>query len=409
MNVESVRLSKIVLDPANARKHGDRNIETIKGSLARFGQQKPIVLGKNDVVIAGNGTVTAARDLGWDMINAVRTELEGTEATAFALADNRTAELAEWDNEVLTATLKALDALDFDLKSIGFDDFDLTVPENTKGLTDPDEVPEKVDTRCKPGDLWILGNHRLLCGDSTNVQHVERLMGGEKADITFTSPPYNAAKNGQLNGLVDGFEKKYGNNDDSMTDGEYCEFLTAFTSIAVVKSRFVFVNLQLLAHNRIPLAEYWYRFRSVLKDILIWNKRQAPPNIVKGAFNTRFEFVFCFSEDCKTRGFPADWRGQFPNVIETESNSGNEFAENHRAGFPVAFPIWFIEKFDFAKTVYEPFCGTGTTIVACEKLGRRCFGMELDPHYCDVILTRWEKFTGKTACRLDGETNGISS
>jgi len=193
VNYETVAITSLVLDPANARRHPDKNLETIKGSLARFGQQKPIVVGKNNVVIAGNGTLEGARALGWDKINVVRTELEGTEATAYALADNRSGELAEWDANILGETLKSLQDIDFDLSAIGFDDDDLAkmMPtEVAEGLTDPDAVPENVETRCKPGDLWILGDHRLLCGDSTNVQHVERLMGGQKASLCFTSPPY---------------------------------------------------------------------------------------------------------------------------------------------------------------------------------------------------------------------------
>jgi hypothetical protein len=134
-----------------------------------------------------------------------------------------------------------------------------------------------------------------------------------------------------------------------------------------------------------------------IKDILVWNKRQFPPHINAGTFGCKWEYVFAFGQNGKGRSFPCKWQGKFSNVIETESNSGNEFAEIHRAGFPVAFPEWIIEKMDFAKSVFDPFMGTGTTLIAAEKQRWKSFGMELDPKYCDVILKRWTDFTGKEA------------
>jgi DNA modification methylase len=289
---------------------------------------------------------------------------------------------------------------DFDIDLLGIKDFVLEPADKFEG--DEDAVPEVPEPKTKRGELWILGEHRLLIDDCTVKENVERLMGGEKADITFTSPPYNAAKNSHLNGRVDGFENKYESNSDAMDDEEYLRFLIKFTDIAVNTSDYVFVNLQLLAHNKVPLAAYWAANKNQTKDVLIWNKSQCPPNIVIGAFNTKFEFIFCFSKDSKTRGFPVDWRGQYPNVVETESNSANEHADVHRAGFPVSLPSWFIDKFPFAKQIYEPFLGSGSTLIACEKTNRKCFGMEIDPHYGSVIIERWQKFTGKTAVREDG-------
>ncbi len=193
MKIEQISVDKLSTDPKNARKHDAKNIAAIKGSLTKFGQQKPIVVSADGIVVAGNGTLEAARALGWPTIAAHRTELTGADLTAYALADNRSGELAEWDAGVLGGLLTDLLAIDFDLGAIGFDEEDLARlidgPVN-EGLTDDDAIPENVETRCKPGDLWVLGNHRLLCGDSTNVQHVERLMCGEKADMLFTDPPY---------------------------------------------------------------------------------------------------------------------------------------------------------------------------------------------------------------------------
>jgi DNA modification methylase len=226
-------------------------------------------------------------------------------------------------------------------------------------------------------------------------------MDGNKANITFTSPPYNAGKQGFLDNVS---KQKYLDGGDAREDHEFLDLLKDFTAIAIQKSEFVFVNLQLLSHNRLPLIDYQHHYREQIKDIFVWNKSQCPPNIVIGAFNTKWEYVFCFANDSKSRGFPVEWRGQYPNVVETQSNSGNEFAAVHKAGFPVAFPSWFISKFDFAKIVYDPFGGTGTTLISCEQLNRSCMMMELDPKYCDVIIQRWSTHTGKDPVRDDGVT-----
>ena len=156
MEVQTRPVVDLIPDPNNARKHDQKNLDAIKGSLAKFGQQKPIVIDKNNIVLAGNGTLAAAKALGWKDIQVVVSTLEGFNASAYALADNRSSELAEWDTDVLSDTLKALHAAEFDIGEIGFDEDFLKV-EPMVGNTDPDEVPENVETRCKPGDLWLLG------------------------------------------------------------------------------------------------------------------------------------------------------------------------------------------------------------------------------------------------------------
>ena len=405
---KTMRLDDLVEDPHNARLHDMPNLTAIRASLLRFGQVEPLVVqsGTNQVV-GGNGRLRVMRALGWETAEVREVDLDDKEAIALGLALNRTAELATWDETMLRAHLKTLSDADFDIGGFSLDEKELKnlnfgveeKPEVT-GKTDPNEVPEAPkDPITKPGDLWILGNHRLLCGDSTNIQHVERLMDGQKADITFTSPPYNASKNGHLNGRVKGFECKYENSQDAMSDDEYLALIYDATISAVGVSDYAFVNLQLLAHNKVVLTDYQYKLRHLLKDVLIWNKHIAPPNIVKGAFNTKFEYIYVFSQDAKTRGFPCQWQGKHPNVVETENNSANQYAEDHRAGFPVAFPQWFIDRLDFVKSIYEPFCGTGTTLIAAEQNRLTCYGMELDPSYCDVIVKRWEDFTGQKAVR----------
>ena len=200
MKTESVAIAVLLNDPANVRTHDQKNIDAIKGSLRRFGQQKPIVVNADNVVVAGNGTLVAAKELGWTHIDVVRTKLAGSEATAFAIADNRTAELAAWDEEALAKTLAALQIDDEELATLtGFTEREIEslVSATTGANTEADaeaQVDKGEELRAewgvKPGQLWLLGEHRVLCGDSTKAEDVARLMGGAKADLCFTSPPY---------------------------------------------------------------------------------------------------------------------------------------------------------------------------------------------------------------------------
>jgi len=421
-----LKVSDLAANLKNPRTISDKKLAMLKKALEKFGDLSGIVFNRKSKQLVGGHQ---RRKLFGDKTPVTITkkylkptktgtvaegfvELNGERFSYREVSWDRPIELAaniaanngagEWDIPQLGEWLKELGHFDlnFDLDLTMFDDKERAafLPETIEAVEGEDNVPATPKIpKARLGDLYELGEHRLLCGDATSIDAVERLMNGEKADITFTSPPYNAAKNGHLTGNVSGFDLKYKNSSDAMSDDDYFDLLCGFTSIALLKTRYVFCNLQMLSHNRNPLFRYQSQFQNQIKDILIWNKKQCPPNIVKGAFNTRWEYIFCFSEDTKTRGFPCEWRGQYPNVVDTESNSGNDFAEEHKAGFPVAFPSWFLEKFDFAKSVYEPFCGTGTTMIAAEKYKRRCFGMELDPHYCDVIVERWETFTGKKA------------
>jgi hypothetical protein len=193
MNTELVPIDDLTPDPANARKHGERNLSSIIDSLRAFGQQKPIVVDRRGVVIAGNGTLEAAKRLGWEEIAVVRTELDPTQATAFGIADNRTAELAEWDEDVLVSLLDSLDDETRDLLHFDEKELEAMVPKATVEVVE-DEVPDEVEPRTKPGDLWLLGRHRLLCGDSTKAEDVARLFAGATATMVHADPPYGMGK-----------------------------------------------------------------------------------------------------------------------------------------------------------------------------------------------------------------------
>lgn len=359
-------------------------------------REAPRISNQTGKLIVGEGRVRAAKLNGWTEIPVSFQDYE-SEAQEFEdlVADNAATKLSTLDYAKINQEMLKYGP-ELNLEMLAIPDFELEPADKYEGK-DAEATPEVRATDIKRGDLFALGSHRLLCGDSTERLDVDRLMNGEKADMVFTSPPYNAAKNSHLNGRVAGFDNKYKEHSDDLSDEDFLALLSQVTYNCLNHSNYVFVNLQILAHNRIPLMEYQYAFRNKLKDILIWNKSNCSPNIVKGAFNTRWEYIFCFSDDNKTRGFPCEWRGQYPNVVDGSANASNEFAGEHKAGFPVYLPIWLIEKMEFANSVWDPFMGTGSTLIACEKTNRKCYGMEIDPQYIDVIIRRWEKFSGGKA------------
>ena len=372
----------------------------LKDSLTRFGLVDPLIVNKHknrkNILVGGHQRLKIAKEMGMDKIPCVEVDLPLDQEKELNIRLNKN--VGEWDYDSLANYFDVSELMEWGFSN---DELQFYEEEPEQGLIDDDEIPEVEEAITKSGDIWLLGEHRVLCGDATKKEDVEQLMEGKKADICFTSPPYNADKNSHLTGNVKGFDKKYNNHADNLDDSKYLELIKISTEICLSISEFVFVNLQLLTHNRIPIVEFQYYFKKHLKDILIWNKNIAPPNIVKGSFSTKYEFLFCLSNDTKTRGFPCNWQGKYPNVIETESNSSNKFADKHKAGFPVSFPLWIIEKMDFSKSVYDCFLGTGSTLIACEKTKRKCYGMEIDPHYCDVIVKRWEEFTGNKAERVE--------
>ena len=397
-----VSVESLVKDPRNARKHDAKNLKAIASSLQRFGQQKPIVVGEDGVVIAGNGTLAAAQSLGWSHIDIVRSALRGSEATAYALADNRTAELAAWDEQALTEQLSALALEDEELaRATGFTDKDLAGLMNRE--VEEDGVPDTPsDPITKPGDLWLLGEHRVLCGDSTKADDVNRLMAGAKADLCFTSPPYGAGNVAKLRDhYTGGAAKRKSFYDQHEDDAESWPSLMAgwYDAFRPV-SECVVCNVQMLADNKRSLVAWLAERSADLCDVIVWDKVNGAPQMAANVLSNAFEFCFVFGGN-GSRSIPfADFHGTIPNVVRIDPRGKNDFADIHRAVFPVALPAWFMQTLcSQARSVVDPFLGSGTTLIAAEQLGRKCYGMEISPAYCDVIVRRWETLTGKKAER----------
>jgi len=383
MQSQRVKIDTLTLDPANVRRHPAKNLDAIKASLTRFGQQRPVLVNPKGIIIAGNGTVMAAKALGWDHINIVRTDLEGSEATAYAIADNRTAELAEWDEEALAQQLAALQIEDEELmKAAGFTEAEM---QQLKGATvevQEDEVPEPpADPITKPGDLWLLGKHRLLCGDSTKAEDVERLMAGAKAGIVFTDPPYGIEFQSNFRTKTPQFEKIA--NDDRVLD------------IAPVLLNIMSGNSAAYVCTRWDVYHEWQkRLQSfAIKNCVVWYKRGGGLGDLDNCYLPNHEFIIV------AHNGTAPLRGKrHADVWEIGRDSVTAY--DHPTQKPVGLPALAIESHsDAGCVVADLFLGSGTTLIAAEQLGRKCYGMEISPAYCDVVVKRWETLTGQKAKR----------
>lgn len=402
-----INVADIIPYAMNSRTHSDEQIAQLAASIREFGFTNPLLVDDQNNLIAGHGRLLAARKLGLDEVPAVVvTGLDDRKRRALVIADNKLALNAGWDAESLRIELEDL-AGDFG-ELMGFSDDELAallMSDVNEGLTDEDAVPEVPETpKTVLGDVWVLGNHRLMCGDSTSVDAVDKLMDGKKANICFTSPPYNA---GSLN--VKGQSrtgKKYNSFDDNQTESEFFDFLTANMNCLMAVSDEVFYNIGLVQDNKRTIFKLVNEFGDTFKDVIYWKKKTVAPHIQKGVINNLVEFILCFGDGKRKFINPQFGQGTYWNVIEGANASGNEFSSIHKATFPIYLPENIITNFTGRNAiVIDCFGGTGTTLIACEKHNRDCRMMELDPKYCDVIVKRWQEFTGQKAIHAEtGET-----
>lgn len=398
---KKAKVSELIPYARNSRTHSEAQVSKIASSIKEFGFLNPIITDGQKGIVAGHGRLMAAQKIGMDEVPTIdASHLTEAQRRAYVIADNRLALDAGWDDEMLKIELGDLDAEGFDLSLTGFDLDEiaaLTVDEPTEGLTDEDAVPEAPEQPVTvEGDVWLLGRHRLMCGDSTSIDAVDKLMDGRKANICFTSPPYNA---GSLN--VKGnasTSKKYNSFDDNQNQDEFSEFLTSNMNCMLSVSDEVFYNIGLVQDNKRTIFKMVDEFGDTFKDVIYWKKKTVAPHIQKGVINNLVEFILCFGDGKRKFINPQFGQGTYWNVIEGANASGNEYSEIHKATFPVYLPENIIINFTGRNAiVIDSFGGTGTTLIACEKTARDCRMMELDPKYCDVIVKRWQDFTGKDA------------
>ena len=372
LRIETVNINSLTPDPANARKHDGKNLKAIASSLEKFGQRKPIVVTPDSIVVAGNGTVEAAKSLGWTEIAVARTPVGWTwdQIKAFALADNRTAELAEWDDKVLADQLLELDANGWELEELGFENLE-------PPITDQDDEPLSFDdapARAKLGDVWLLGKHRLMCGDSTDENTIKRLINDNQIDGVFTDPPYGINEKGDRsnrNGIT------AGNNFKDFIDDSIIYAEKAFDQVQKLNVPVqVWFGANYYAHH-LPQSNNW----------LVWDKRVEDK---QRDMQSDCELAWIKSRYNSVRIFRHLWKGLI---------KGSEHGEKrvHPTQKPVALSTWCFEEYNFGNKVLDLFGGSGSTLIACEKTNRQAFVMELDTTYVDVIIKRWEDLTGKTA------------
>lgn len=331
----------------NPRKHDvDRLVKSIKA----FGFRAPLVVNetpKGYVVEAGHGRLKAAKMLGMKTLPCVVVSDDEKTAMAYAIADNRQQELTEWQLPDLKDLLQELDDGWVNMEAIGYTEKELedlmtqfNVP--TEGLTDDDAVPDEAPPICKTGDLWLLGEHRLLCGDSTKAEDVARLMDGQKADVAVIDPPFE------------------------------CDDLVGFMDPCVVFGQ---------AKHLFKIPQHLFRFERIIDKGVMHRSATV-------AVGHMHAFVF----QCGSNKKLPDDGGTYPSIVKDEERKEHPYQKP--VGLLMEHLTAWVSPWHLC---YDPFLGSGSTLIACEKLGRKCYGMEIDPHYCDVIIKRWEEYTGKKA------------
>lgn len=392
LKIKETSIEKVIPYARNPRKN-EAAITKVAASLAEFGWQQPIVVDKDMVIIAGHTRFAAAQRLQMETVPVLVAEhLTDSQVKAYRIADNRVHQEADWDIDLLKLEFADLKSEDFDLAKTGFDEDELNdiLAEAVKeGLVDEDSVPEvPEEPKTKLGDIYKLGNHRLMCGDSTSIDAVEKLMDGQLADILITDPPYNVAYEGS-NGL------KIKNDD--MGDDQFRQFLRdAFVAAdTVMKSGAVFY----IWHADLE----GYNFRGACNDTnwkvrqcLIWNK----DSLVMGRQDYHWKHEPCLYGWKEGAGHLWATDRKQTTILEFKKPKRNDV-------HPTMKPVELIEYQLLNNTkgqdiVLDLFGGSGSTMIAAEKNGRTARLMELDPKYCDVIVKRWEDFTGKKAELVNG-------
>ena len=412
-------LSDLLPYARNARTHSEAQVKQIAASIKEFGFVNPILISAGNDIVAGHGRALAAELLGMDLVPTITLgHLSDTQRRAYVLADNRLAELSGWDMEMLKTEIAELDEQDFEISMLGFGDYlDVFEDEKTKeGLTDPDDIPEVEQNffKVNRGDVWQIGEHRLMCGDSTDSSDIDRLFDGTRSDFCFTSPPY--------------LDQRDYNGGKDLSTKKIAQFLKAPCDLFAV-------NLGIQRKDR-EIYPYWNDYIASAKGFghkflswNVWNKGHAGSIGNQTAmFAITHEWILVFGKykklndthENKTAGENANHIGtrqkdgtvkkSKDRIIKSHSNLPTVYNcypqkarddINHPARFPVEFAEGYIEACSSnGSVVYEPFAGSGSTLIACEKTGRKCYGMELDEHYCSVIIKRWQDFTGKTAIKI---------
>jgi DNA modification methylase len=374
MQITEVAVDKLIPYAKNSRTHSPEQVGQIAASIKEFGFRNPILV-DGVGIIAGHGRLMAAQKLGLDKVPTIDcSDMTESQKKAYIIADNKLALNAGWDNAMLTIEMQELEDEGFDLTLLGFDDKELNAllqPEIVDGLTDEDAVPDTpVEPKTNLGDIYILGNHRLMCGDSTSIDAVDKLMDGNTVDLLFTDPPYNVAFNGR-SGKHDVIKNdNLSESDFEAFIGEVCNTIKAINP----KVYYIWCNWKFygILQNKL---EY--------KTCIVWAK-----NVFGMGNGYRHQHEFCL------------FNGHIDEFVKNESDLWEIKKDHnyvHPTQKPVALSVRAFGNHIKLLNVLDLFGGSGSTLIGAEQTGRKAFIMELDPKYCDVIVKRWEEFTGKKA------------
>ena len=364
----------------NSRTHSEEQVNQIVASINEFGFTNPLLIDEKDNIIAGHGRLLASKKLGMEEVPCiVLSGLTEAQKKAYIIADNKMALNAGWNEELLKIELENLKELDFDLELTGFDVDELDDilgknEEDPEVIEDDFEVELPEEPKAKLGDIYQLGSHRLMCGDSTSIDDVEKLMNGTKADMVFTDPPYNIA--------YSGIKDKRTIENDKMNDEDFVNFLEK--SIMKCDTAYVCCSWQ-----------YEHLFKKAMTNIgmapkamIIWNKVNPAQHLDK--YFKQHEIIFYYGKFGGEKTIRGD-------IWECKRQKNTV----HPTMKPIELIAMALGDNKDKEIVYDGFGGSGSTLIACEQLNRKCYMMELDPKYVDVIIKRWEQFTGKKAVLLN--------
>lgn len=397
----------------NARTHSKKQIKQIAASIERFGFNNPVLVSDDNEIIAGHGRVEAAKQLGWTKVPTLAlSHLSDKERQAYILADNKLALNAGWDREILAIELQALVDVDFDVELTGFSlaEVDLVLDEYSDADPDGREAPEDAvpvlngEAVTRRGDIWLLGRHRLLCGDAQVRDDFTALLGTDRADLVFTDPPYNVKIDGNVCGLGSVRHREFAFGSGEMSSSQFTAFLTTTLGNAAALMRdggIAFVCMD-WRHMR-ELIEAGEQVFTELKNLVVWNKTNGGMGTF---YRSKHELIFVFKQGTAehTNTFGLGETGRYrTNVwdyagISSIGAGRSEELAMHPTVKPVALVADAIRDCSRrGEIVLDCFGGSGSTLIAAEKTGRVGMLIEYDPLYCDTIVKRWEKLTGKRA------------
>ena len=394
----------LVPNPDNWRLHPKNQQEAMQGALDDIGWVQEITINQNTgVVVDGHLRLDLALRQKESLVPIKIVDLTPEEESAVLATLDPISAMAKTDKNKLKAILMVAKSQSNKMQEL-LEQMKMKagMMPNTK-FRGEDFKYDEVQTEIEVGQLFRLGRHRVICGDCTSPDIRTTLMGGEVASVLFTSPPYNLGIG--IEEIKAGKTSKYKEDEDVADQRKYLDFLNSFLHNWIEHCCYAFVNVQMVAGNKLALLEWLYQWRHNFADLIVWDKTHAPPAMTENVMDSRFELIAVFKDEtlANRRIGTKKFRGVVPNVYVAPPQRNNDFTGQHNATFPIHLPVYVLTTFtNVGEIVIDPFIGTGTTLIAAEETGRTCYGCELMPEYCEITISRWERQTGKKRELVNG-------